>query len=163
MMVPAQILAIGYFTMVWRLDLVNNFLPLILPAMASPIVVFFMRQYLLATFQIDIVNSARIDGAREFRIFNQIVLPMMKPAIATQAIFIFVASWNALFLPRILLTDRDMFTMPLMVSLLQGNIYDTEFGVVYLGLTLSILPIFLVYFLLARYIIAGIQLGAVKG
>jgi len=163
MMVPAQILTIGYFTLVWQLDLANNFLPLILPAMAAPTIVFFMRQYLLATFSMDVLNSARIDGASEFRIFNQIILPMMKPAMATQAIFIFVGSWNALFLPRVLLTNRDMYTMPLMVSLLQGNIYDTEFGVVYLGLALSILPIFIVYFFLARYIIAGIQLGAVKG
>jgi multiple sugar transport system permease protein len=122
-----------------------------------------MRQYLLATFSMDIVNSARIDGSGEFRIFNQIILPLMKPAIATQAIFVFVGSWNALFLPMVLLTNRQMFTMPQMVNLLRGNIYDTEFGVVYLGLAMSILPIFIVYFALSKYIISGIQLGGVKG
>lgn len=163
MMVPTQVVIVGYYQLVWQFDMQNNFLPLILPAIASPAVVFFMRQYLLATFSMDIVNSARIDGAGEFRIFNQIILPLMKPAIATQAIFVFVGAWNALFLPMVLLTNRTMFTMPQMVNLLRGNIYDTEFGVIYLGLSMSILPIFVVYFALSKYIISGIQLGGVKG
>lgn len=162
MMVPGQIVAIGYYMMIWRLDLINNYLPLILPAVASPGIVFFMRQYLLATFSQDIMNSARIDGAGEFRIFNQIILPIMKPALATQAIFVFVNSWNALFMPMMLLTDNKLFTMPKMITLLNSNRYDTEYGAIYLGLTLSMLPIFVVYMLLSKYIIAGVQLGGVK-
>jgi len=162
MMIPGQIVTIGFYTMVWQLGYTNNFLPLILPAIAAPTIVFFMRQYLLATFSMDMVNAARIDGAGEFRIFNQIILPMMKPAIATQAIFIFVGSWNALFLPMILLTRTELFTMPIMVSLLRGDIYRTEFGAVYLGLSMSVLPLFVIYFTLSRYIISGIQLGGVK-
>ncbi len=86
----------------------------------------------------------------------------MKPAIATQAIFSFVASWNSLFMPLILLTDNDKYTMPIMVSLLRGDIYKTEFGSVYLGLSLTVLPLFIVYFLLSKYIIAGVALGGVK-
>jgi len=162
MMIPGQIVTIGFYTMVWQLGYTNNYLPLILPAIAAPTIVFFMRQYLLATFSMDMVNAARIDGAGEFRIFNQIILPMMKPAIATQAIFVFVASWNNLFLPMILLTRTDMFTMPIMVGMLRGDIYRTEFGAVYLGLSMSVLPLFAIYFTLSRYIISGIQLGGVK-
>ena len=162
MMIPGLVGAIGYAQLVWRFDMTNNFLPLILPAIAAPTIVFFMRQYLIATFSLDIVNSGRIDGANEFRIFNQIVLPMMKPAIATQAIFVFVASWNTLFLPRLLLINTDMFTMPLMVGLLNADIYRTEFGAIYLALAMSILPLFALYFALSRYIIAGVQLGGVK-
>jgi len=162
MMIPGLVGAIGYAQLVWRFEMTNNFLPLILPAVAAPTIVFFMRQYLIATFSIDIVNSGRIDGANEFRIFNQIVLPMMKPAIATQAIFVFVASWNTLFLPRLLLISTDMFTMPLMVGLLNADIYRTEFGAIYLALAMSILPLFVLYFALSRYIIAGVQLGGVK-
>ena len=162
MMVPAQIVTIGFYQMIWRLGYINNFLPLILPAIASPAIVFFMRQYLIATFSKDIVNSARIDGAGEFRIFNVIVLPMMKPALATQAIFVFVTSWNNLFLPMVLLTRTELYTMPLMVSLLRGDIYRTEFGSIYLALSLSVLPLFVIYFLLSKYIISGIQLGGVK-
>jgi len=162
MMIPGQLVAIGFYRMVWNVGLNNNFLPLILPAIASPAIVFFMRQYLLATFSMDIVNSARIDGAGEFRIFNQIILPMMKPALATQAIFVFVTSWNSLFMPSVLLNKADRFTMPMMVNLLRGDIYRTEFGAIYLGLSLTVIPLFVLYFTLSKYIIAGIQLGGVK-
>ncbi|MGB4660915.1 MAG: carbohydrate ABC transporter permease [Mobilitalea sp.] len=162
MMIPAQVTSIGFYQLMYSVGMTNNFFPLILPAIASPITVFFMRQYLLASLQIDIVNSARIDGAREFHIFNSIIMPIMKPAIATQAIFTFVATWNNLFMPLILLTDKDKYTMPIMVSLLRGDIYKTEFGSVYLGLSLTVLPLIIVYFLLSKYIIAGVALGGVK-
>lgn len=162
MMIPGQVTSIGFYQFMYRIGMTNSFLPLILPAIAAPITVFFMRQYLLASLSIDIVNSGRIDGAGEFRIFNSIIIPIMKPAIATQAIFSFVSSWNSLFMPMILLTDTDKYTMPIMVSLLRGDIYKTEYGTVYLGLTLTVLPLFIVYFLLSKYIIAGVALGGVK-
>jgi multiple sugar transport system permease protein len=153
---------IGFYQFLYRINMTNSFLPLIIPAIASPGIVFFMRQYLLATLSLDIVNSARIDGAGELQIFNTIVLPIMKPAIATQAIFVFVGSWNSLFMPLILLIKQNLYTMPIMVSLLRGDIYRTEFGTIYLALSLSVLPLFVVYFSLSRYIIAGVQLGGVK-
>lgn len=162
MMIPAQVTSIGFYQFMYKINLINNFLPLILPAVAAPAIVFFMRQYLLASLQIDIVNSARIDGAGEFRTFNSIILPIMKPAIATQAIFVFVSNWNNLFMPMILLTDKDKYTMPLMVSQLRGDIYKTELGSVYLGLSMTVIPLFIVYFLLSKYIIAGVALGGVK-
>lgn len=162
MMIPAQVTVIGFYQFIYGIGMNNNFLPLIIPAIASPGMVFFMRQYLLASLQIDIVNSARIDGGGEFYIYNKIIIPIMKPAIATQAIFAFVANWNRLFEPQILLTDKNKFTMPIMVSLLRGDIYKTEFGSIYLGLTLTVLPLFVVYFLLSKYIIAGVALGGVK-
>ena len=162
MMIPTQVTSIGFYQLMYRIHMTNNFLPLILPAIAAPTTVFFMRQYLISTLSIDIVNSARIDGAGEFHIFNRIILPIMKPAIATQAIFSFVSSWNSLFMPLILLTDNDKYTMPIMVSLLRGDIYKTEFGSVYLGLSMTVLPLFIVYFLLSKYIIAGVALGGVK-
>ena len=162
MMIPGQVTSIGFYQFMYKIGLTNNYLPLILPSIAAPAMVFFMRQYLLASLSIDIVNSGRIDGAGEFGIFNRIIIPIMKPAIATQAIFSFVTSWNSLFMPMILLTDTDKYTMPIMVSLLRGDIYKTEFGSVYLGLTLTVLPLFIVYFMLSKYIIAGVALGGVK-
>ena len=162
LMLPAQVSTIGFYQFMYRIGWTNSLWPLILPAIASPAVVFFMRQYLLATLSLDIVNSARIDGAREFYTFNRIVLPIMKPAIATQAIFSFVFTWNDLFRPLILLTDKAKYTMPIMVSLLRGDIYRTEYGSVYLGLSLTVLPLFIIYFLLSRYIIAGVALGSIK-
>lgn len=162
MMIPAQVTSIGFYQFMYQIGWTNSFLPLIIPAIASPTVVFFMRQYLIGTLQIDIVNSARIDGAKEFYIFNKIIVPIMKPAIATQAIFAFVGSWNNLFMPSILLTNSDKYTMPIMVSLLRGDIYKTEYGSVYLGLTLTVLPLFVVYFALSKYIVAGVALGGIK-
>lgn len=162
MMIPSQASAIGFYQFMYKLHWTNNFLPLILPAIAAPAVVFFMRQYLLATLSIEIVEAARVDGSGEFRTFNRIIMPLMMPAIATQAIFAFVANWNNLFMPLILLTQKEKYTMPIMVSLLRGDIYKTEFGSIYMGLALTALPLFVVYFLLSRYIIAGVALGGVK-
>jgi len=162
MMIPTQVISIGFYQFMYRIGMTNNLLALILPAIAAPMTVFFMRQYMLPSLNLDIVASARIDGAGEFRTFNSIVLPIMKPAMATQAIFTYVTTWNALFMPMILLTNKDNYTMPIMVSLLKGDIYKTEYGAVYLALTLSVLPLFVVYFLLSKYIIAGVALGSVK-
>lgn len=163
MMIPAQVTSIGFYKFMYQIGMTNNFLALILPAIAAPTCVFFMRQYMLPSLSMDIVSSARIDGAGEFFTFNYIVLPIMKPAIATQAIFSFVTSWNNLFMPMILLTRQENYTMPIMVSLLKGDIYKTEYGAVYLGLALTVLPLLVVYFLLSKYIIAGVALGGVKG
>ena len=161
-MIPAQVAAIGFYKFIYAIHLTNTFWPLILPAIASPAMVFFMRQYLLGTLSLDIVNSARIDGARELYTFNRIILPIMKPALATQAIFSFVFSWNNFFIPLILLTDSKKYTMPIMVSLLRGDIYRTEYGSVYLALSLTVLPLFVFYFALSKYIIGGVALGALK-
>lgn len=162
MMIPAQVTMIGFYQMAYQVGMTNNLAMLILPAIASPTTVFFMRQYLQPTLPMAVVESARIDGASELRIFNQIVLPMMKPAIATQAIFSMVSSWNNLFTPLVLLTDSDKYTMPIMVSLLRGDIYKTEYGSIYLGLALTVLPLIIVYLFLSKYIIAGVALGGVK-
>ena len=163
MMVPSQIVTIGFYQMIYKVGLTNNFLPLIIPGIAAPSMVFFMRQYMIPSLSLEIIESARIDGAKEFFTFNVIALPIMKPAIATQAIFSFVSKWNELFLPQVILTDSNLYTMPMMVSLLRGDIYKTEFGSIYLGLTLTVLPLFIVYFLLSKYIISGVALGSVKG
>ena len=163
MMIPGQVTMIGFYQFVYKIHMTNNFLMLILPAIASPATVFFMRQYMYPALSKEIVQSARIDGAKEFYIFNRIVLPIMKPAIATQGIFVFVTNWNRLFEPLVLLTDQKKYTLPIMVSLLRGDIYKTEYGAVYLGLTLTVLPLIIVYLLLSKYIIAGVALGSVKG
>lgn len=162
LMIPTTAFIVGFYQYMWRLGWTNNHLPLILPAIASPTIVFFMRQYLFATLSIEIVEAARIDGSGEFATFNRIILPMMKPALATQAIFVFVATWNQLFLPMVMLIRTELFTMPIMVTQLQGDIYRTELGTVYLGLSLTVLPLFIVYFILSKYIIAGVALGGVK-
>lgn len=163
MMIPAQLSAIGFYKFMYKIGMTNNLLALILPAIAAPATVFFMKQYMAANLSMEIVAAARVDGCGEFHTFNSIVLPIMKPAMATQGIFAFVTAWNNLFMPSILLTNKAKWTMPIMVSQLRGDIYRTEYGAVYLGLTLTVLPLFIVYFMLSKYIIAGVSLGGVKG
>ena len=162
MMIPGTVTTIGFYQMVYKIGMVNKLSILIIPSIAAPMTVFFMRQYLQASLSMEIVQSARIDGAGEFRIFNQIVVPLMKPAIVTQAIFAYVGSWNNLFMPLILLTDKEKRTLPVMVSLLTNDSYRTEFGAVYVGLFITVLPLIVVYAFLSRYIVEGVALGGVK-
>ncbi len=163
MMIPSTVTIIGFFQMIYRVHMTNHLLVLILPAIASPSMVFFMRQYMKPAVSVSLVESARIDGSKEFFTFNTIVLPIMKPAVATQAIFTFVTSWNELFRPSVILTKQAKYTLPIMVGLLNGDIYKREHGAIYVGLSLTALPLIIVYFLLAKYIVAGVALGSVKG
>ncbi len=162
MIVPSTVSAIGFYRFMLKLGLTDSYAPLIIPMAAAPAVVFFMRQYLQSTLSIEMVEAARIDGAGEFRTFNTIVLPLMKPALATQAIFQFIASWNNLFTPTLLLSSDAKKTLPMFVQVLNSDQFKTDYGVVYLGLAATILPLFVVYFLLSKYIVEGVALGGVK-
>lgn len=163
MMIPGTVTMIGFYQAAYQVHMTNKLALLIIPAIASPNMVFFMRQYLQASLSMEIVDSGRMDGAGEFMIFNRIVLPLMKPAIATQCIFTFVGSWNNLFLPQILLTKKEKYTLPIEVALLNSDIYQTEYGSIYLGLSLTVIPLLVIYILLSRYIVEGVALGGVKG
>lgn len=162
LMIPTQVSMVGFFTFMFKLNLVNTYVPLIVPCIAAPSLVFFMRQYMIGGLPLEIVEAARIDGSSEFGTFNRIALPMMKPALATQAIFTFVGSWNKLFEPTMIINSQSKYTMPMLVSLLKSDRFRTDYGTVYLALALTVLPLFVVYFLLSKYIIAGVALGGVK-
>lgn len=162
MMVPSQVSIVGFYQFLLKIDLIDSYIPLIVPAVAAPSVVFFMRQYMQSSLPLEVIEAARIDGASEFRTFNTIVLPLMKPAIATQAIFQFIASWNNLFTPTILINTTSKSTLPMFIQILRSEQFRTDYGMVYMGLFLTIIPIFVVYFILSKYIIAGVALGGVK-
>ncbi|MEA5016358.1 MAG: carbohydrate ABC transporter permease [Candidatus Limiplasma sp.] len=161
-MIPTQVTATGFYMSMYRMDLTNSFAPLIIPAIASPSTVFFMKQYLAANFQLSLVEAARIDGSGEFFTYNRIVMPIMVPALATMGIMAVIGSWNNYLTPLMLLSNPDMRTLPMMVKELRGDIYRTEYGSIYLGLALTALPLILVYFALSKYIIQGIAVGGVK-
>ncbi len=163
MMLPGTVTMIGFYRACYQFHLTNNKLLLILPSIAAPMTVFFMKQYLEGSVSLEIVESARIDGSGEFHTFNSIVLPIMKPAMATQAIFAFVGSWNNYFLPMILFNKAKNYTMPIMVSLLRMDQYKTEYGCVYIGLSMTALPLIIIYLFLSKYIVSGVALGSVKG
>jgi multiple sugar transport system permease protein len=162
MIVPNTISIIGFYRFMMKLNLLDTYIPLIIPAIAAPSTVFFMRQYMQSTFSKELVEAARIDGSGEFKTFNRIALPIMKPAIATQAIFSFVGSWNNLFMPSMILTTDSKKTLPLFVQMLRSDQFKTDYGVLYIGIAVTILPIFVVYFILSKHIVAGVALGGVK-
>ena len=161
-MIPGQVTGTGFFMFMYQLGWVDNRLALIIPSIAAAGTVFFFRQYLEANLQISLVEAARIDGCGELRTFNSIILPIMVPAMATMGIMAVIGSWNNYLTPLMLFTKPDLKTLPMMVNELRGDIYRTEYGSIYLGLTLTALPLIIVYFALSKFIIAGVALGGVK-
>lgn len=165
MMIPTQISAVGFIKLVYGMNLKDNFLPLIIPSIAAPAVFFYMKQYLESSLPMDVIEAARVDGSNEFATFNGIALPMMKPALAVQLIFSFVASWNNFFTPALILTKAEKQTLPIMISklksmLLSGN---SDLGQIYMVILISIIPVVIVYFFISKNIVEGVALGAVKG
>jgi len=164
MMVPTQVSALGFIKMIIDASLLDSFLPLIIPAIASPIVFFFMLEYMKSVLPFEIVESSRIDGAHEFRTFNSIVMPILSPAIAVQAIFSFVTNWNNYFLPALLLNSKEKRTIPIIIAQLRSADYlKFDMGKVYIMICIAIVPLVIIYLLLSRFIIRGVTMGSVKG
>lgn len=163
MMIPQQVSIVGFIKVCNLTHLYGSFLAMIIPAMAAPTTVYFMKQYMETGLSVEIVEAARIDGSGEIHTFNRIVLPILKPAMATQAIFGFVGSWNNLYTPSIILaTERQKATMPMYVEALKANDKSRDWGQIYCGLFTTVLPILVMYFVLSKYIVAGVALGGVK-
>lgn len=164
MMIPTQVSALGFQQLCYSWGLENSFIPLIVPSIASAVVFFYMKQYMDSNLPHELLEAARIDGAGEIRIFNTIVIPLMKPAIAVQAIFAFVGSWNNYFIPSLLLHKDEMKTLPILIAQLRAADYlKFDMGQVYAMIAFSIFPVIIVYLLLSRYIVGGVTAGSVKG
>ena len=164
MMIPTQVTALGFIQLIGKMKLDDSFIPLIVPGIAAPAVFFYMKQYMDATLPLSLIEAARIDGAGEIRTFNQIVVPLMKPAIAVQAIFSFVASWNNYFTPALVLHTDTKKTLPILIAQLRSADWlKFDMGQVYVMIAFSIFPVILVYLILSRYIVGGVTLGGVKG
>ncbi len=164
MMIPTQVTALGFIKLVTKMGLMDSFIPLIVPAIASPVTFFYMKQYMDSTLPLSLIEAARIDGSGEFRTFNSIVLPLMKPAIAVQAIFGFVSSWNNYFTPALILHDDKKKTLPILIAQLRAADWlKFDMGQVYVMITFSILPVIVVYLILSKHIVQGVALGSVKG
>ena len=164
MVIPTQVSASGFVQICYKFGLTNNYWVLILPGIAAPIVFFYIKQYMESNLPMEIVDAARVDGCGEFRTFNFIILPMLKPALAVQLIFSFVQSWNNYFLPSLLLTKAEMKTVPIMIAQLRSADYSKfDMGKVYMFILLAILPVLVVYIILSKSIIKGVTAGSVKG
>jgi multiple sugar transport system permease protein len=143
--------------------MLNSYWPLILPSIATAATVFFIKQYAEGAISRSAIESARIDGAGEFKIFNRIGLPVLSPAIFTMGITGFIASWNNYMMPLILLSDPKKFTLPLIIRMLNADSQDRSVGGMYLAIAVSIVPIMIVFFIFSRYIIDGVNAGGDKG
>lgn len=164
MMIPTQVTTLGFLKLVDALKLKNSFIPLIVPTIAAPVVFFYIKQYMESSLPLEIVEASRIDGSGEFMTFNRIVLPMLKPAIAVQAIFTFVNNWNNYFVPALLLTDEKKKTLPILIAQLRSADWlKFDMGQVYMMIAFSIFPVIVVYLMLSKHIVQGIALGSVKG
>ena len=163
LVMPTQVTAMGFLRLVTKMGLYDSLLPLIIPSIASPAVFYFMYSYLQSSLPLSLVEAARIDGSGEFHTFNRIVIPIMKPAIAVQAIFTFVGSWNNYFVPALIIQSKSKMTVPILIATLRGADYmNFDTGKIYMMITVAIVPIIVVYLLLSKYIIAGVTLGGVK-
>jgi multiple sugar transport system permease protein len=161
-MLPATLSIIGFFQFVSRIRLRDSYIPLIIPSIAAAGTVLFLRQYMMSAISIELIDAARIEGAGEYRIFNSISLPVLLPALAAQSIFTFVGSWNNFITPFILLSSEKKYTLPMLVQSLRGNIYRAEVGAIYLGISISLIPIMVFYAFMSRFIISGITMGGLK-
>jgi len=162
-LVPGQLFLIGYFQYVNWLGLLNTFWPLIIPSIAAPGTVFFMKQYLEGAIVPELIQAARIDGASEFAIFNKIAMPLAAPGAFTFAIFAFVGSWNAFMGPLFLIGgDQAMHTLPILMRRIQAGGYVPDQGAIYFAMAVTLVPIIVIYAMFSRYIITGITLGSIK-
>ncbi len=165
MMIPTQVSAAGFIQLVNQVHLNDTYWPLIIPAIAAPAIFFYMKQYIESSMPLEVIEAARVDGSNEFRTFNAIAVPMLKPSFAVQLIFGFVASWNNFFTPALVIDSSDNWTLPIMMSILRSklNSQNGDLGEVYMMILLSIIPVVIVYLFLSKFIVKGVALGAVKG
>ena len=172
MMVPTQVSAIGLIKLCSDMGFVDSksvlvYVPLIVPAIASPVVFFYMKQYLESILPKEMVEAARVDGAGEMRIFHGMVLPILKPALAIQFIFSFVANWNNYFVPQLLLAnaDREYMTVPMILAFLNdtSNPASFDLGRVYLIMLFAVVPLLIVYLIFSKFILKNLTSGSVKG
>ncbi|MBD5497747.1 MAG: carbohydrate ABC transporter permease [Lachnospiraceae bacterium] len=163
MMVPSQLSLLGFYDLCNKLHMIDSYWPLILPSIASPATVFFLRQYILSVMPRSVLEAPRVDGAGELKIFHQIALPIMAPGIATMAIGAFIGSWNNYLLPMMLINTPAKRPLPVMVAELSAvRDITTNLGATYLVVAISVVPIMIAFCFFSKYIISGISAGSVK-
>ena len=163
LVMPTQVSALGFINLITKMGMLNTLYPLFLPSIAAPAVFYFMYSYMQSSLPLELVEAARMDGCGEIKTFNRVVLPIMKPALAVQAIFAFVTAWNNYFIPALVISDNSKKTLPILIaSLRSADFLKFDMGKVYMLITIAIVPIIIVYIALSKYIVAGVALGGVK-
>ena len=163
MMLPGQIGIIGFYKEVQAMHLMNSYLPLIVPSIANCFAVFFYKQYMDTSLPSELIEAAIIDGCREIDIFHRLVVPIMRPAMVTQAVLTFIGTWNSYLNPLILLNDKSKFTLTLLIATVRDATH-ADYGAQYLGMVISVIPTIVIYCFGSKTIMEKITVGAaVKG
>ena len=163
MMLPGQIGIIGFYKEVQAMHLMNSYLPLIVPSIANCFAVFFYKQYMDTSLPSELIEAAIIDGCREIDIFHRLVIPIMRPAMVTQAVLTFIGTWNSYLNPLILLNDKSKFTLTLLIATVRDATH-ADYGAQYLGMVISVIPTIVIYCFGSKTIMEKITVGAaVKG
>lgn len=163
MMVPSQLGLLGFYDLVNAMGLMDSYIPLIIPAIANPFVVFFLKQYVQSVLPKTVIEASRIDGASELRTFHKIGIPIMMPGIATISITTFIGSWNNYLVPLVLLLSPDKFTLPVMMASMKASKdISSNMGSTYLTVAVSVLPIMIAFMFFSKHIISSISAGSVK-
>jgi lactose/L-arabinose transport system permease protein len=160
-MLPGQVMYVPLFQMMNNLGWANSYQAIILPGLANAFGLFLMRQNMMG-FPDSLIESARIDGYGEISIFFKIVLPNMKPALGALGIYIFSSSWNSFMWPLIILSTKNMYTLPVALSVLNGVSWRREYGVILLGATIATLPIIIIFLIFQKQFVSGILGGSIK-
>jgi multiple sugar transport system permease protein len=161
LLVPGQVTMIPLFGLLKFLGLVNSYAGAIVPSAASIFGIFLVRQYALSIPD-ELLDAARIDGASEWRVFRSVVAPLLKPILVTLGIFVFLGTWNDFMWPLIVLTDRDMQTLPVaLAGLSREHVQDNELMMA--GSVLTVLPVLALFLATQRFYLRGIMMGSVKG
>lgn len=162
LMVPSQIGLVGFLIEMRALHVNQTHLPLIIGGLTNAFGVFWMVQYMKTSLHTELIESARVDGCHELRIFAQIALPVIQPAIATLSLLVFLGSWNNYLLPLIVINKESLFTIPLSINSL-GSLYRTDYGARLTGLLIAIAPLILLFVLGTKSFVRGLTAGAIKG
>jgi len=160
MIVPAQVTMLPVFLLLKHLHLLNTYFGIILPGMASAFGIYLVRQY-LESIPDSLLEAARIDGASNWRIYWDIIVPLAKPVLVTLLLFTFVGTWNDFLWPLIVMTRDDMYTLPVALAALMGE-HAQDLELMMAGAVLTVAPIVLLFLALQRYYLRGILLGGVR-
>lgn len=163
MMLPGQLGIIGFYKEIQAMNLLNSYIPLVIPTIANCFAVFFYKQYMDGAIPNELLEAAVMDGCGELKMYHRIVLPLMVPALVTQGVMTFIGSWNSYLNPLIILNDKEKFTLPLMIATVRDSTH-ADYGAQYVGMLVSVIPMVIVFCFASRVIMEKISIGAaVKG
>ena len=163
LVMPTQVTAMGFLRLITKMGMYDSLLPLIIPSIASPAVFYFMYSYLQSSLPLSLVEAARIDGSGEFRTFNSIVLPIMKPTYISVGILETMWIWNDFLLPYLVLDLNKYKTISIAIQYMKGSYGRVDMGAVMAALILAVIPVIIFYLSCQKHIIKGVAAGAVKG